>query len=171
MTSDELLHAIYSRCEPQGECMLWQDAVDATGVPIMRIPGDRARGTISVRRVLLQDVCGHDLSGLLATFRCTNSACLAPKHVVGWTRKQLQLRSGKKLHGNLQRNAKIATISRERNGKLSTAKVALMRAERMTATQAAALFGVAPSTAGKALNGRAWKNYGDPFAQLMALAA
>lgn len=161
MTPEETKAWIWSRCHEDGDSVLWDGAKDDQGVPYLRLPGSRK--VLAARRVLLEAL-GVDVQGKIATTTCNNPACLAEGHCVAWTRKQLQKRSGQKLAHNMVRAAKLAAISRERNGKLTMEQVQEGRAEGLTTRAAAAMWGVTQSTAHKALSGSAWKEYGtSPF--------
>lgn len=162
MTDEETKRFIWSRCTEYGDCLLWDGAVDDCGVPQMRLPGSRK--VEPVRRVLLLAM-GRNIAGKLATTNCRNQRCMHEKHVVALTRKQLQVRSGKKLRGNPLRAAKLA-IARRKTAKLDMEKVHEMRASGMNTRQAAAHYNVTQSTAAKVMRGEIWKDYSSPFAGL-----
>lgn len=166
MTPEETKEWIWSRCHEDGDCVLWDGAVDDSGVPQLRRPGSRK--VEPARRVLLAAL-GQEIKGRVATTTCQHPRCMAEEHCVAWTRKQLQKRSGQKLVTNIVRAAKLAAIGRERVGKLSMEKVRAARAAGMTGRAFAAETGVTLSTAQKALRGDAWKEYGaNPFSGLLA---
>ena len=142
----------------QGACLEWSGPVDSSGTPIYKAqiePGKwRSR---PVRRVIIEDI---DPSRL-ASFKCGNTLCIEPKHLVALTRKRLQLRTAKitQYATNEIRRQKLSKARRERGTALNMEKVREMRALGMTSRQAAAKYGVWPSTASDALSGRTWKEH------------
>lgn len=162
MTPDEMKAFIWSRCTPCGKCLLWDGAVANGGVPVMHAQGSKRQE--GVRRVLLKAM-GVDVEGKVATTTCDNPLCMAEKHVVAWTRKRLQKRSGMQLSTNLARSAKLAAV-RRKSAVLTIEKAREMRASGMNGEQAAKHYGVSESAAYKVLAGTTWKEYGSPFAAL-----
>lgn len=165
MTPAEIKKWIFDRCEECGDCLLWKQAVDDAGVPVCRLPGGKV---LQARRVLMQAL-GRDIDGKIATTSCNHKRCMAPEHVAAWTRKALQVRTVKAtgFPQRLSRRAAIAE-SRRKTAVLDMDKVLDMRARKLTGREAAAEFGVALSTAQKALAGDSWADYASPFAGLGA---
>jgi hypothetical protein len=164
MTPKETKQWLWSRCTECGDCLLWQGATDDCGVPQVRLPGDRK--VSAARRVLLQAM-GKKIDGLIATTRCDDKRCMAEGHVVAWTRKQLQMRSGRKYAGSITRNAKLAAASAQRS-KLRIEDARTIRSEGLDARQVMERYGVCKSTAHDVIAGRHWKEYSHPFAGLMS---
>lgn len=167
MTPAETRDWLWSRCTPCGDCLLWDRAVDDGGVPQVRLPGSRK--VSSARRVLLEAL-GRDITGRIATTKCGDQLCMAEQHVVAWTRKQLQKRSAKKFASSLLRSARLAT-ARRRTAKLTLEdahELRRLRADGVSTREAAERFGVAQSTAAKAMRGESWRDYGGLFTGLLA---
>lgn len=163
MSPEETKAWIWSRCHEDGDCLLWDGGTDDNGVPYLRLPGSRK--VVAARRALLEAL-GVNVQGKVATTTCGHPGCLAEEHSVAWTRKQLQKRSGEKHRFNLVRAAKIAKWRRQ-TAVLDEEKVAHLRECGLTTREAAALYGVAQSTAANAMRGDSWKDYSSPFQGLL----
>lgn len=161
----KLLEYLRARSEEVGECWEWTGALQsARGSPVMR----HERVTQPVRRVIAIEL-GMQVKGRLATVRCCNSLCVNPGHVVVLTRKQLQQRTAKvtQMHANPTRCRKLAQTAR-RTAKLTEAQVAEIRAlEGLTQRQIAARYGIAQATVSAIRRGVKWKDYSNPWLQLL----
>lgn len=153
------------RSDEVGECWEWTGAVQqATNCPIMRYEGRPQ----AVRRAIAVEL-GLQLEGRLASSRCANALCVNPAHVVMLTRKQLQARTARvtHLHANLARNRKLAAKARQA-AKLTEAQVAEIRTiEGMKQRDIAALYGITQATVSAIRRGVKWKDYSNPWLQLL----
>lgn len=160
-----LLEYLRARSEEVGECWEWTGALQsARGSPVMRYE----RVAQPVRRVIAIEL-GMQVKGRMATVRCCNSLCVNPEHVVVLTRKQLQQRTAKvtQLHANPTRCRKLAQTAR-RTAKLSEAQVAEIRAlEGLTQRQIAGRYGITQATVSAIRRGVKWKDYSNPWLQLL----
>lgn len=165
--NDKFLTRLRKRSEEVGDCWEWTGAMQTTtGTPVMRYDG-RAQ---PVRRAIALEL-GLSLQGKLATCRCANMRCVNPEHVVMVTRQQLQKRTAKAtgMHMSPARCRKLAQSAR-RNGKLNEAQVAEIRAiEGMRQRDIAALYGITQSTVSAIRRGVKWKDYSNPYLQLMGM--
>lgn len=161
----KLLEYLRARSEEVGECWEWTGALQsARGSPVMRYE----RVAQPVRRVIAIEL-GMQVKGRMATVRCCNSLCVRPEHVVVLTRKQLQQRTAKvtQLHANPTRCRKLAQTAR-RTAKLTEAQVAEIRAiDGLTQRQIAARYGIAQATVSAIRRGVKWKDYSNPWWQLL----
>lgn len=161
----KLLEYLRARSEEVGECWEWTGALQsARGSPVMRYE----RVAQPVRRVIALEL-GMQVKGRMATVRCCNSLCVRPEHVVVLTRKQLQQRTAKvtQLHANPTRCRKLAQTAR-RTAKLSETQVAEIRAlDGLTQRQIAARYGIAQATVSAIRRGVKWKDYSNPWLQLL----
>lgn len=161
----KLLEYLRARSEEVGECWEWTGALQsARGSPVMR----HERVAQPVRRVIAIEL-GMQVKGRMATVRCCNSLCVRPEHVVVLTRKQLQQRTAKvtQLHANPTRCRKLAQTAR-RTAKLTEAQVAEIRAlEGLTQRQIAARYGITQATVSAIRRGVKWKDYSNPWLQLL----
>lgn len=160
MTLDD----IKVRCEEVGECWEWQGAYSPSGTPVMYARAERT----TVRRVVWRIVKGAPLDPeLMAGVKCDNPRCVRPEHIKPKTKAQVL--SGMASNGNQAlRAAKIAAAQRKRSTKLDEAKVAHIRTSDATNVALAAELGVHHSLISAIRKGRAWRNFGSPFAGLGA---
>jgi hypothetical protein len=113
---------------------------------------------------------GVDVRCKVATTTCGNPLCMAKDHVVAWTRKQLQKRSGEKLSVNVVRSAKLAEVAR-RQSDLTMDRVREIRSSGLRPTDAAHAYGISLQTAARIIRHDSWKEYGtNPWAGLGASA-
>lgn len=160
-----LLEYLQARVDEVGDCWEWRGAVQRSSrSPVMRYAG-RAQ---PVRRVVATEL-GLALQGRLATCKCANSLCVNPKHIMTVTRQQLQQRTAKitQVHANPARCRKLAQSAR-RTAKLTEAQVIEIRAiEGMKQRDIGALYGIAQATVSAIRRGVKWKDYSNPYLQLM----
>ena len=161
-----LLMAIMDKTEQVGPHLEWRGALDSTGVPIMRRPGERK---ISAVRRIIFELNGANLTGKLATYKCTSTVCLC--HITLLTRKQLQIRSAMTTNYGKSPARRMAIAKKRREtAKLNPEIVREMRerAQTMTTRQLGAAYGIAQSTAADIVGHRTWRDYSNPFAGLMS---
>lgn len=162
------LEEIHARCEEVGDCWIWQDAVSATGYPIMR---RRPGPCLLVRRVAVE------LDGRPAAPRqpvaasCGDKRCCNPEHLAPTTLSAVGAAAAAKgAYSSPTRGAKIAKAKRA-TGKLTEAIAAEIRASDETGPVLAARYGVDKSLINSIRSGKAWKTYtGNFFAGLGARA-
>lgn len=160
----ESLEAIRANCDEVGDCWEWRGAMDGTA-PVMRPAGSRK--LVPVRRVVM-NLAGKKLGeGKLACAKCANRLCVAPKHAVGLTRHQLQLRTAKvtQYGSSPVRIAKLV-IARRKRSNMTKEMVDQMRASGLTTRAAAAAFDCGQTAAADILAGRTWQDHTGPFAGL-----
>lgn len=168
MTPEEIKAWVWAKCHEDGDCLLWDGAVANGGVPTARDPNTEK---LSPARRILLTAMGKNVAGKVATTTCNNPLCMAEDHVVAWTRKQLQQRSGEKLTYNMVRAKKLADVAR-RQSTVDMDLVRQIRAAGMRPKQAAEHFNVPFQTACRIISGTSWKEYGtNPFIGLGARAA
>lgn len=162
-----LVEYLQARSDEVGDCWEWNRAVQGKGqIPVMRYQG-RAQ---QVRRVIAVET-GMWLQGRLATCRCANMRCVNPEHVTTVTRQQLQKRTAKAtgMHMSPARCRKLAQSAR-RTGKLTEAQVAEIRAiEGVTQRDIAKMYGITQPTVSAIRRGVKWKDYSNPWLQLMGV--
>lgn len=155
-----LVAYLQARTVEVGDCWEWP------GAPVMRHQGRPQ----NVRRVIAVEM-QLPVEGKLATVKCANPVCCNPEHVVLLTRRQLQQRTAKltQLHANPARARKLATKARAA-GKLTEAQVAEIRAiEGVTQREIAARYGITQATVSAIRRGVKWKDYSNPWLQLMGV--
>jgi len=165
--SPKFITRLRKRSEEVGDCWEWTGAMQTTtGTPVMNYEGQAQ----PVRRAIALEL-GLPLQGKLATCKCINMRCVNPEHVTVVTRAQLQKRTAKanNLNLNQARCRKLAQSAR-RNSKLTEAKVAEIRAiDGMTQRDIAALYGITQATVSAIRRGVKWKDYSNPWLQLMGV--
>jgi DNA-binding CsgD family transcriptional regulator len=160
-----LLEYLRARSDEVGQCWEWTGALQGPrGAPVMRHDGVAQ----PVRRVIAEQL-GLPVRSRMATVRCCNNLCVNPAHVVVLTRKQLQQRTAKvtQLHADPLRCRKLAQTAR-RTAKLTEAQVIEIRSlDGLTQRQIAAQYGVSQSTVSAIRRGVKWKDYSNPWLQLL----
>ena len=161
-----LLDYVKSRTEEIGDCWEWAGALQACGTtPMMR----HHKQTISVRRLLMLEQ-GLEVEGKVATSTCGNHLCVNPKHLELITRKRLTKRIalGFSRSVSLLRKAQISTLVRQRS-KLTAEQAEEIRQASGKQRDIAKLYGVSQSTVCAIKHGRIWRDYLNPFAQLIGV--
>lgn len=154
-----------------GDCLIWTASTNRTGVPSTNFwHGDKWQET-SVRRAYCREngIPFNRNHNIIAS--CGNPLCVAPEHYRILLRAtHLKMNHNKMIKGsaNVVRTIKGAETKRK-NSKygLTMEKVRRMRREQMTPKQAAEVFGISSSYAGKILRNKCWPDYSNPFAQLL----
>lgn len=161
---DALVQKIYGRCEEYGDCWEWQGATQSCGSTPMINYKQRV---VSVRRLLAEHM-GHDVKGKVVTYDCGNELCVNPAHVQVTTRKKLSKRISVdlKFHTNPVRMKKLSDAARAR-GKLTMELANQIREASGTQREIAARFGVSQATVSVIVRGITWREYSNPFAQLI----
>ena len=161
----DLIERIKQKTVQVRKCWEWQGAFQKRGrTPVMRVD-DKVFG---VRRLIAQHL-GLDLrEGLLATCRCRNWACVNPDHIQTVTRKVLQRRIGKKVNFrlNLLQKKKLSERMRKR-GKLNEQIAKEIRECTEPLEEIAQRYGVSRFTVRAIQRGEAWRDYSNPFVQLI----
>lgn len=160
----QLIEQINARCIDVGDCWEWQGAMQACGsTPMVRIK----QKTISVRRLLLQHL-GVNVQGKVCTYKCGNALCVNPEHLEAVSRKKLSKRVAESTRyaANVMRKAKLACKARTRS-KLTAEQVAEIKQAEGTQRQIAARYGVSQATISSIMRGRTWRDYTNPFTQLL----
>lgn len=159
-----LLDRIRAKSHEDGDCLIWDGALAAGSTPAIQFGGK----VQNVRRALAIDM-GLDVRKKTVSNSCDNRRCVCPEHIQVMTRKALQVRSAQVHKGTAKdvlRGMRIATAKRP------TAKHNLELAQRIrqaegTQRALAKQFGVSQHVVWSIKTHRTWKDYTNPFAQLM----
>lgn len=147
-----------------GACWEWQGALQTKApVPTMNFNGKVG----PVRRHIAEHM-GMQVEGKLATTSCCNPLCVNPDHIALLTRKKLQQRVARNIRyaGNPVRMKKLSDRARA-NGKLTLEQAQAIREAEGKQREIAARFGVTQATVSAIKRGRTWRDYSNPFAQLI----
>jgi hypothetical protein len=158
------LSRLEKHTEEVGNCWEWQGAMQHNSpTPVINFN----RRAQPVRRLLAQAM-GKPVKGMFVTCKCRNELCVNPDHLRVVTRKRLQemLAKERNYQSNPVRNKKLADKAR-RNSKLTVELAAEIREAEGSQRAIAARYGVTQSTVSVIKRGKTWRDYSDPFAQLI----
>ena len=159
-----LIARIRAKSQEDGDCLIWHGAMAGGVTPVIQFEGK----VQNVRRALAIQL-GLDVDKKTATNSCDNRRCVCPDHIKVMTRKALQVRSAKALKGSAQNVIRGMRISAARRPTAKhTAELAQQIREADGPQRAiAARFGVSHHVVWSIRTHRTWKNYNNPYAQLM----
>ena len=155
-----------------GDCRIWTSSHNGGLMPSPKVRYKDEAGVWqhgSVRRMVYEQHHGVKLPpNVLVTVTCESSLCIHQKHLAETTkaevsRKTLAQPTVKTKH---RRSLELA---HQPNGKLDHSKAAALRARRgEDADDLAREFNISRSLVFKVWANRAWRDYSNPFAGLMA---
>lgn len=161
------LDIIQARCDEVGDCWIWKGAYSHKA-PAINIGG---RST-NVRRFITGTLQGKSIKGRYVTVCCGDLKCVAPDHLRVVNRSQLnkQIADITGYAHSVTRSVRLAE-ARRRQARLSPEQVELIRQSSLSNAVLARQLGVAKSTVNDARRGDTWRDYTNPFSQLLRLAA
>lgn len=160
----ELIDRVRQHIEEIGDCWEWTGAMQSNApTPMINYQ----RKSQPVRRLIAQHM-GKVITGKLVTCKCRNELCVNPDHLLVVTRKRLQemVSKERKYTSNPVRMRKLAAKARA-HGKLTTELAAEIREADGSQREIAARYGVSQSTVSVIKRGVTWRDYSNPFAQLI----
>lgn len=163
------LEEIKTRCIEEGECWIWQGAVNADGYPLVT----REHVTMLARRVVATLAGKPPAPGQPVICSCRDRLCLNPEHLALSTKKKVQRATAKTVdYKNPARLAKLSASSRSRASvKLSPEAAEEIRYSSDSSPILAKKYGVHPSLIRKIKRGELWRDHrACPFAGLGARA-
>lgn len=161
---DELIERIQARVVEDGDCWIWQGACQPNSpTPVMRWQG-RTQG---VRR-LVAEAKGIATANRRITCKCRTELCVHPDHVVALTHSRMQqlIASEHRYQASPLRMKKLADKARAR-AKLTFELALQIREAQGNQYDIAEQFGVSQPTVSSIKRGRTWRDYSNPFAQLI----
>lgn len=160
----ELTERVRRHIEEIGDCWEWNGAMQFNApTPVINYK----HKVTSVRRAFAEEM-GKSIKGKLVTCKCRNELCVNPDHLLVVTRKRLQemISKERKYTSNPVRMQKLAAKARAR-GKLTPELAAEIREAEGSQREIAARYGISQSTVSVIKRGKTWRDYANPFAQLI----
>lgn len=161
----ELIERIKAHVVDSEGCWIWKGATQNNGSPIP-VMGWQGK-TNKVRRFLAVSL-GLQVEGRVATHKCGNPLCVKPQHVEVVTRSEMQRRIANSTHHQklASRRARMSETKRSK-AKLTAEMVAEIRASTDAQEAIAKRYGVSQATVSEIKRGRLWRDYSNPWQQLM----
>ena len=160
-----LIEKIQRHVTLDGDCWQWHGCMQGS-IPMMKHDGKVA----NVRRLVLIER-GVPMKGYIATYTCSNPACVNPEHTGRSTRTQMNRRIMADMNSatNTLRVKRIADVKRRTDAKLSQADVDKIRASDEKYQDLATRYGVSKSLIGRVRRCEVWRTFSaSPFAGLFA---
>lgn len=156
---------IIERTEEYADCHLWTGATGDSGHPIYKPTGC---GCILVRRAMFRLNGGELEHRVPIDTTCGEKLCVNPGHLVKSTPGAIAKKAA--LRGKWSGKARCAKIAeaKRKNCKLTMEAAREIRMSSETGPVLAARHGVNRSLITSIKLGKAWKDYSNPFAGLMA---
>lgn len=163
----EIMHLLEST-DDIGDCIIWNGYTGSTGHPMIR----RSGTTKLVRREVFRMSGGNLVPRQPIDTRCGERCCINPEHLYANTIANIAKKAAKRgAWKGMARSMKIATKKREQMGKLTMEKAHEIRLSSESGPVLALRYGVDKSLINRVKAGIAWRDYANPFNQLMGLAA
>lgn len=161
------LDIIQARCVEVGDCWIWKGAYSHKA-PAINIGGK----STNVRRFITGTLQGKSIKGRYVTVCCGDLKCVAPDHLRVVNRSQLnkQIADITGYANSVTRSVRLAE-ARRRQARLSPDQVELIRQSSLSSAVLARQLGVAKSTVNDARRGDTWRDYANPWNQLLRMAA
>lgn len=160
----ELIERVRMHIEEIGDCWEWTGAMQSNApTPTMNY-----KGRVGAVRRFLAEAQGKSIKGKLVTCKCRNELCVNPDHLLVVTRKRLQemVSRERKYTTNPVRMQKLAVKARQ-HSKLNLELAAEIRDAEGTQREIAARFGISQATVSVIKRGKTWRDYFNPFIQLI----
>ena len=160
----KLIDQVRKHVEEVGDCWEWTGALQPCGsTPTINYNGRAG----AVRRFLAIEA-GMAVKGKVVTSKCGNPLCVCPEHVQVVTRRTLQQRIAKerRYQTNPVRLKKLSERARA-NSKLNLELVQQIREAEGKQRDIAKRFGISQPTVSVIKRGVTWRDYTNPFAQLI----
>lgn len=161
---EHLIERVRKHIEEVGDCWEWFGAMQHTSpTPMINYK----RKVRPVRR-LFAEYLGKNVQGKFVTCKCRNELCVNPDHILIVTRQKLQEMVNKERNYTSSpiRRKKLAEKARLR-AKLNVELAAEVREAEGTQREIAARYGISQATVSVIKRGVTWRDYTNPFTQLI----
>lgn len=160
------LDYIRLRCVEEGECWIWQQATSTTGAPVI----NRGGSVKTVRRQMAEEMGMPLTRSSVVSTKCGDPLCCHPDHlkIISRSEQMKQVAQRTQYGANPARNRRISEVARKRpTTRLTPEIVRELRETRPKVRDAAAKYKVSTFAIASAMRGDTWKDYSNPFSQLM----
>lgn len=162
---------IRGRCKPVGDCLEWRS--DARSKQRLRHPAALVEGEyVLLRRALYEHEKAPLAEGRYLRPTCINPRCIEPEHQLVMTEATKNSYGSRKATASATRAAKVSATRLARGlNKLTSAQVQEVKESTEPAAVLAARMGCHEDTIGQIRRGKIYRDYANPFEQLMRRAA
>lgn len=153
-TPAQVLARIAALSKEDGDCMIWQGALNACGIPML--------GKITTKRAAWVAIHGPIPKGHLVTSSCGCQKCVA--HLELTTKAKVLLATNSRADVAIRRAAKVKKTKRESVGKINMDIARRIRTDGRTLTVWAAEIGCSISLVSLVRNNKSWVESVSPWA-------
>lgn len=159
---------IHSRCEEDGDCMLWQGSRDQGGRPKLSFkPAQGVCKTLQPRRLVWEQSKGPIPKSLFVTVTCGNPLCLNPAHMELITKGEVIRRTAQNPATRARRH--LAGLKRREESERDMELARQIRQSPKSGAQLSREMGIPATTISAIRLHKRWREtQANPFAGLMA---
>jgi hypothetical protein len=164
-TKVSVIERVMKRVLEIGDCLEWQGHMGGRGTtPVISVN----RVAVSIRRAILEERGVILTEGQRCTTKCNNPRCVNPDHIKVLTTKQFMSRAAKGRSATVEasRARKIAE-SHRKHSKITMEIAQQIRLDQRPGRLAAPEYGISKSLYDKIRRGESWRDFANPFFQLM----
>lgn len=163
MTNEEQLKLIHSRCTEEGDCWLWDGALDGHGRPQKRHNGK----TVYVRRLVRELIDGPIPASMVVAAKCGTKRCISPTCSCTVTHtKKAQMAAVRGAFNSPAKLAKMVATKRAASW-ITEEMVRQIRHATVSSSQIAAEMNVSESHVKAIRRGTARREASNPFGGLL----
>lgn len=152
-TAEQILAALAAFSKEDGDCMIWQGAFNAAGVPML--------GNDTAKRAAWKVKNGPIPAGCLVTSSCGCRKCV--EHLTLTTKSAVLRATSDRADVRVCRAAKVTKAKREQNGKIDMATARRIRADGRTLAVWAAEIGCSISLVSLVRRNKSWVESVNPW--------
>ena len=147
------LDDVLKRTRPEGDCLIWTNACNGCGYPILRLN----KKSLVVRTVMAFHVIKNKKKTDVVTNTCMDKRCIAPDHLRAVSRKVLAKKMDKTYTKCPIRSAKLSEQARKQS-KLTQEIANFIRVEEGTHSGLALKYGVSKRCIHGIKSGKNWRD-------------